>query len=363
MSRAGRFLLGALVSCAAVERASPARAQADELTGVRLEWHGPASCAQAGDLLQRARRSVDPAWRASDAVTVIVNLQETAPGVLELAFEAQRSAGGARRVLTVASCEEARRTAALLIALFLDGETRQTAAAVPAPASATSHAEPKPEDQAEPASEPAAPPTPAREAEPAAPPAAPLDDERPPPVVLARPREPGASADSGGPGARDGPSIGAAGGLETAVLASAHGVFIVWAGWRWNALELDVGGSFWLPAEGTLNHVAVQVDQLGALVGACHWFSLGRWELGPSVRLLVERVDAELNSFDAGAKPWLRAAAGLRAGASIFERLSLQLAADVPFSLGRPTFITPDGASAQAPAIGLSAHAGLSWAP
>jgi hypothetical protein len=112
-----------------------------------------------------------------------------------------------------------------------------------------------------------------------------------------------------------------------------------------------------------VNAVDVEVEQIGASLSACHWFSFGVWELAPSLGLLLSRVSAQLNDADVGTETWLRAAPSLQLTAWLSERLALRLATEVLIALHQPSFSAADGASAQTPGFSFSSQAGLVWAP
>jgi hypothetical protein len=321
--------------------ATAGHARADELAGVDLQWHGSARCAQAENVLELARASIDPAWQPEGTIAIRVDVRDGADGGLELSFEAQRPDGTVRRALTAASCDEARRTAALLIALSLGepaapaleasgGAAASNSTAVPAEAPAQS-TQTKPQQR---------------------------DAEKPHPIVLAT-----RAAVAPRSSIRSGFTLAIAVGFEAPVPTSATPVFAAWLGWRTTTAEIDVGASAWLAAQHEVKTVKVRIEQLGALLAGCYWFSFGRWELGPSAKVLAESVAAELNGLDAGSKLWLRAAPGLRLSLWLSPQLTLQLAADALFSLHRPRFSTAARDSVRTPVFGVGSQAALTWFP
>jgi hypothetical protein len=349
--------------------------RAQDLSRVQLEWVGPERCAVAGDVLARARASIDRTWSSTEAMTVTVHVRDARDGGLGVSFEAQRSADTVRRALSVPSCEEARRAMALLIALSLEEvvpeESAETPDSVPHAALEPKHpvrvatnqqardaqtrpdldSQRKPERKAKPTVAGASEPKP-RNAEPE--PAGP--SEAPPVEDLSRARDRTSNEPQRGP-----LLVAATVGLEAPVLAAAAAVFSASVGFRLLALQLDLGASYWLPVAQDLNNVHVVIDQLGASFAACHWFSLGRLELAPSARLLLVRLAATLNTREAEPRAWLRAAPGARLGLWLTRQLALQVSVEALVSLSRPSVTTSHGDVAEPPRLGVGAQAGLMW--
>jgi hypothetical protein len=328
-------------------------ARAQDLAGVDLEWRGPPGCAEPLDTLALAHGLVDPSWRADEAMMVRVDVRDLGRGALELSFETPRPAGPLRRTLQVMSCSEARRAAAVWIALSV-GEQEPTQSAQ-APGGVTQDPDQKPVGVAAVPAAAVTEPKPNPEAEPV-PVAAPEADTPP--------AEPEAS-DAATPTtfARNGLSLALAVGVEGPVLHSLGVPFAAWLGWRETQLELDLGVSVWWPATDEVNGVEVRVEQLAGVLGACYWISFGRWELGPSAKLLIERVAAELNGQDAQSQAWVRAALGARLAVWAASHFALQLVADANVSLNRPTLSTSAGDSVQTTAFNVAALAALVWTP
>lgn len=346
-SRPSSRLASVLVVLCTVAANGPARAQ--DFAGVDLAWRGPPSCAEPLDTLAMARGLVDPSWLAVEPITVRVSLRDLGSDALELSFEAEGADGPLRRVLQVTTCSEARRAAAVWIALSVGEQipTERTAAALaPQQASAVATASPTP---------PAPASAPQPEAEPNKEPAA---GEEPAPVVRADRSEVAPTRF-----ARNGLSLAIGVGVEGPVLASVGVPFAAWLGWRATHLELDLGARVWLPAKDEVSDVSVRLDQLGAVLGACYWISFDRWELGPSAKLLVERVDAELNGENAEATAWVRAAPGLRLAVWLSTHVALQFVTDAIVSLHRPTLSSSTGDSVRTTAFNVAALGALIWKP
>jgi hypothetical protein len=365
----------ALLFVAALATTSVVRAQ--DLSRVQLEWLGPESCAVAGDVLARARASVDPTWSSTEAMAVTVRVRGARDGGLEVSFEAQRSSDTVRRTLSVRSCEEAKRATALLIALSLEevvpDESAETAGPVqyaalepkqpvriaanePARAAQTSaeldskrNAEPDPKPMPTRASEPKP-----RNSEPESEPA--RSSEGPPVEELGRARDRPPNGPPRGP-----LLVAATAGLEAPVLEVVDAVFSASVGFRFLALQLDLGASYWLPVAQELNTVHVVINQIGASFAACHWFSFGRFELAPSAKLLLVRLGATLNGRQAEPRAWLRAAPGARLGLWLTRQLALQVSVEALVSLTRPSVTTGQGDVVEPPRLGAGAEAGLMW--
>ena len=285
--------------------AAQGKARAQQLAGVELAWRGPPSCAEPLDTLAMARGLVDPGWRAVEAIRIRVSLRDLGSEALELSFEAEGADGPLRRALQVTSCSEARRAAAVWIALSVGEQSAVEGAAVPGEATPPTHQEPVAAPAAAaaaaamPPPAPVATPQPKPEAKPQAdPPPEPPEVKKAPPVARAD-RDAEVTPTRF---ARSGFSLAIAVGVEGPVLTSAGVPFAAWLGWRATHFELDVGVSVWVPTKDEISNVEVRLDQLGAVLGVCYWVSFDRWELGPSAKLLIERVDAELNGQDAEAK-------------------------------------------------------------
>lgn len=372
MSRLPRAWLArgsrALLLVAALAASSVVRAQ--DLSRVQLEWVGPDGCTVAGDVLARARASVDPAWSSTQAMAVTVLVRGARDGGLYVSFEAQRSSDTVRRTLTVRSCEEARRATALLIALSLEEVVRE-APAVAAGSLQQAALEPKQTvrvvaseaapknggDDAQRNAEPQPRPVPALEPKPRSAEPEPARASEAPAV-----EEPGRARDRIESDPRRGPwLVAAAAGLEAPVLEAVGAVFSASMGLRSRALELDLGVSYWLPVAQELNTVRVEVHQLGASFAACFWFSFGRIELAPSARLVLVHLRATLDAREAEPRAWLRTAPGARLGLWLTPQLALQASVEALVSLTRPSLTTSEGDVARAPRLGVGAQAGLVW--
>ncbi|MET0287238.1 MAG: hypothetical protein ABW352_22325 [Polyangiales bacterium] len=294
-----------------------ARAQA---AGV-VSWRAPTSCTrEAFDIeLQRLLGEAPP-------VAVSVQLSQRGGG-----WSTTVAIADASRTLQLASCDEARRTAALLIATAVAPERVSAVRATSVPTGLEPRAEVKREEASP------APAEPTREApkpvEPAPVEVAPVEPAPVPsePARVATPRVPAPRIDSdlrlrlGGqlaaftlPEVSGGPSLGA---------ELVRGRFVTWLDARYLIARRAVDESSDLRAE---------LDLFTAALGTAWMAPAGPLVLGPFAELesgvLRARGQGERDARSRNA-PWLAGALGLRADAHLYRRaaLSLYAAASIPF--------------------------------
>jgi hypothetical protein len=223
---------------------------------------------------------------------------------MTLTITAESAGKTKRRTVAMASCEESRQAAAVLIALLLDA------------------------------------------------PAKPIPSQPPPPP----PPPPAAKVATSSL-----LSIGVAGGVEVPTLSSVSSVFTATVGWRWGQAELDASASLWLPVRGRSHGVDVAIDRFGGAVSACYWFSFAPWELGPSLGLELTRLRVALNGSGASDAAWYRAAPGLRLGLRLSPALTLIFSGDLMLAFDRPRFSGELGETARPPLAAFVPRIGISY--
>ncbi|HEX5657617.1 MAG TPA: hypothetical protein VFX59_10505 [Polyangiales bacterium] len=287
-----------------------------------VRWRAPESCDRAGLDAELARLHVAEA----DASVHVMQRDAAWITTIEL--------GNATRTLELASCAEAQRTAALLIATALGParEERERPARVRATPIVRSVAL-APASEPAPAREPAPESEPARTSEPVATIAPVAEPARPEPRAAPQPvRSPtrdsslrlrfGALFALGTlPGASGGPTLG---------LELTRGRLVGWLDARYLVARRAQDGDSSLRAD---------IDLVAAALGASWMWDVGPLARGPLLELeaglLRARGQGERAARDARA-PWLAPAFGVRADAHLYRRASASMFASGSVPLWRP---------------------------
>lgn len=340
-----------LLGAALLALAQPRVARADPLDGIALRWDGPDSCGDRGEVSTEARRLL-PASGAYEPteIDIVVREREGGPGYL-LRFSARSASRSADRELRLASCEEARQAAGLLVALTLDPES--VAEGVPAIA-----------PQVAPAAPASPPPAPPVSPEPAAPEPKPVT----PPAAAAR--SPVRSRQAGLElGLELGPELAAGAFADTAVLPDlAFGAFAS-AGLRVSGLRLSLSGLYLPGAERELaapDGPRVRATLWAGQLALCQqWQLSATFELGPCASIELGRYAARSERVahsDEDAALWAASAAGISMAAPVVSGFGLfaSLLALVPIT--RPVLSLSDtGPAYTVPRLSLRAALGVRW--
>lgn len=328
----------------------PARtALADPLAGIDVRWSGPQSCVDRGEVTAEARRLLpsDGAYEPTQ-IDITVSELKTPRAGYQLMLSARSAARTAERALELASCDEARQAAGLLIALMLDPEAVAAAESVephpivapPEPPTPAPAAEPEPQPS------PSVPP----KAEPAPPPAAPTVSAPQAPAKLVL-----------------GPELHAGALLDSSALpAVAVGPFAS-AGFRIGVLRLALGALYLPGAERSASaQGSIRASLFGGQLAACAmWRVASAFEVGPCASGELGRYAARARGVTHGesdATLWAAVSAGASAALSLSSRLALEASVALLAPLRRPVLgLRAMEATHRVPPLSLRAALGVRW--
>jgi hypothetical protein len=274
------------------------RAGADSAPGLTLRWSGPADCAEPPNLEAEVAALLPPGSALDPGRAFEVAIERLPAGGYRLQLREPSADTSSVRVL--GSCAEAAEAAAVLVALALDGGTRE-AAAPPAPE-----------------------PAPIAPEQPAVPP------EPVPPI--ARGNWTLTAAALGDVRSLPDPSVGG----------------MLGASWSLRALRLGWSVRYLPPqtADGPPSDTSAKFDLYGAALNGAYLWSAGAFAFGPALELelgyLHGRSRGVPNQRDGGAS-WALLAGGAQGEVWLHPRVALQCGALLGVPLWRPSFaLAPD---------------------
>jgi hypothetical protein len=274
------------------------RAGADSARGLTLRWSGPADCPEPPDLESEVAALLPPGSALDPGRAFEVAIDTLPAGGYRLQLREPGADTSSVRVL--GSCAEAAEATAVLVALALDGGTREAAAT------------PEPE------------PAPLAPEEPAAPPEPVAPIERGSWMLTA--------AALGDVRSLPDPSVGG----------------MLGAGWSLRALRLGWSVRY-LPAQsadGPPSGTSAKFDLYGAALNGAYLWSVRAFAFGPALELelgyLHGRSHGVPNQRDGGAS-WALLAGGVQSEVRLHPRVALQCGVLLGVPLWHPSFaLAPD---------------------
>jgi hypothetical protein len=311
-------------------------ARADPLDGIDVRWTGLDSCVDHGEVAAEARRLL-PADGAYEPTQIVIDVQVLPPPAVGYRIElsARSASRSAERTLVLASCDEARTAAGLLIALALDPGAVVAADALEPPSDAT-----------------VAPPADATTAAPPAPiapaPRAKAPIVRPASFAL-------------------GPELAAGVVIDSSVLPDlALGPFVA-VGARIGLLRVALGGSYLPGAErGVAGDGSIHATLLAGQLGTCVLWALDSgFEAGACAGAELGRYAARARGVTHGrsdATLWSAASVGAAAALGLSARVALVGSVSLLAPFSRPVLgLLEMDAAYVVPAASLRGTLGVRW--